>query len=60
MNLFVRVFAIAIVLAGATAASLSATAPVSPIPSSQAASSHLPVPGCSPNVPVCSPPKSGH
>ena len=55
MKLAVRIFALSVVIAGATAASLSSsTSQV--IVSHQAATAGLPLPGCGPNVPGC--PKS--
>lgn len=52
MKLAIRIFAFAVIAAGAAAASLSSSAPRT-IVSHQAASAGLPVPICSPGMPGC-------
>jgi hypothetical protein len=54
MKLFVRAFAVCLVFAGATAATLSPTAKHL-FASHQSATSHLPIPVCGPGVPTCDP-----
>jgi hypothetical protein len=55
MKLAIRIFALSVVVAGATAASVS-SAPTHATPSRQAAAAKLPIPMCGPNVPTCPPP----
>ncbi|MGB8260514.1 MAG: hypothetical protein WCE75_09190 [Terracidiphilus sp.] len=55
MKLAIRVLALSIAVAGAAAASISTTTATT-LPSHQAASAKLPVPGCGPNIPTCPPP----
>ncbi|HWE87116.1 MAG TPA: hypothetical protein VG267_19375 [Terracidiphilus sp.] len=57
MKLALRVFAFAVVVAGAAAASLSSSAPRA-IASHQSATAALPVPGCGPKMPTCATPLS--
>jgi hypothetical protein len=50
MKLAIRIFALTVVLAGAAAASVSASKPV---PSHQAVSAGMPGPVCTPGMPTC-------
>jgi len=54
MKLAIRIFAMSLVVAGAAAASFS-SATTTPVPSQQAVSARLPIPGCGPNLPTCGP-----
>ena len=53
MNLAIRIFAIAVVLAGAVAASVSSSSHGVTTPSVQPVSAALPGPVCGPGVPTC-------
>lgn len=50
MKLAVRIFAFAVVVAGATAASFSSPASASKIVSHQSATASIPIPGCGPGM----------
>jgi hypothetical protein len=54
MKLAVRIFALSVVVAGAAAASVSS--PSRSVVNHQSASSLLPIPGCGPHIPTCTPP----
>jgi len=52
MKLALRIFALCVVFAGATAATLSSTT-TNVLASHQSVTSAFPVPGCGPGIPTC-------
>jgi len=54
MKFAIRIFALSVVVAGATAATLS-SASTHAVASHLSATASLPVPGCGPHVPTCPP-----
>lgn len=56
MKLAIRIFAAVVVLAGAGAAAITVPSSSShAMPSPQAVSAAMPIPGCGPGVPMCTP-----
>jgi hypothetical protein len=55
MKLFVRIFALSVVIAGAAAASVSSST-IHSVASHQSVTERMPIPACGPYVPTCPPP----
>ncbi len=53
MKLAIRIFALSVVVAGATAATLSSAS--THMVANLSATASLPVPGCGPHIPTCPP-----